>query len=154
MRGDRPVATSRATTVEDYLDELSPERRATVEAVREVILKHLPEGYEEGMEYGMIGYYVPLETYPKTYNKQPLGLAALAAQKNYFSLYLNNVYQDGDAADWFKDAYRASGKKLDMGKSCVRFKKLDDLLLGVVAEAIRRTPVDEFIAQYEASRTK
>ena len=148
------MATSKAKTVDAYLEELPPDRRATIEAVRDVIRENLPEGYEEGMEYGMIGYYVPLETYPKTYNKQPLGLASLAAQKNYYALYLNNVYQDGEAADWFKDAYRASGKKLDMGKSCVRFKKLEDLPLDVVAEAIRRTPVDEFIEQYEAARGK
>ena len=148
------MATSRAKTVEAYLDELPPDRRATVGAVREVIRENLPEGYEEGIEYGLIGYYIPLERYPKTYNKRPLGLAALAAQKNYFSLYLNNVYQDGEAAQWFKDAYRATGKKLDMGKSCVRFKKLDDLPLDLVAEAIRRTPVDELIEQYESSRRK
>ena len=148
------MATSKAKTVEAYLEELPPERRATVEAVREVIRRNLPQGYEEGVEYGMIGYYVPLERYPKTYNKQPLGLAALAAQKNYFSLYLNSVYQEGEAAEWFKDAYRATGKKLDMGKSCVRFKRLEDLPLDVVAEAIRRTPVDEFIEQYESSRRK
>ena len=148
------MATSKATTVEAYLDELPPDRRAAIEAVREVILEHLPQGYEEGMQYGMIGYYVPLVTYPETYNKRPLGLAALAAQKNYFSLYLNNVYQDGEAADWFKDAYRESGKKLDMGKSCVRFKRLDDLPLGVVGDAIARTPVTDLIAQYEASRRK
>ncbi len=146
--------TSKATTVEAYLDELPPDRRAAVEAVRNVILENLPAGYREGMEYGMIGYFVPLETFPDTYNKQPLGLAALAAQKNYFSLYLNNVYQDRDAADWFKDAYRASGKKLDMGKSCVRFKRLEDLPLDVIAEAVRRTPVDEFIEQYKAARPK
>jgi len=148
------MATSKAKTVDAYLDELPPERRATVEAVRHVILVNLPEGYEEGMAYGMIGYQVPLERYPETYNKQPLGLAALAAQKNYFSLYLNNVYQDAEAAAWFTDAYRATGKKFDMGKSCVRFKKLEDLLLDVVAEAIRRTPVDAFIEQYEAARRK
>ena len=145
------MATSKAKTVGAYLEELPPDRRATIEAVRDVIRENLPEGYEEGMAYGMIGYYVPLETYPKTYNEQPLGLASLAAQKNYYALYLNNVYQDGEAADWFKDAYRASGKKLDMGKSCVRFKSLDDVPLAVVGQAIKRMPVKKFIEFYETA---
>ena len=148
------MATSNATTVEAYLDELPPDSRAAIEAVREVILNRLPEGYEEGMQYGMIGYYIPLDTYPGTYNQQPLGLAALAAQKHYFALYLNNLYQDGEAADWFKDAYRATGKKLDMGKSCVRFRRLEDLPLEVIGRVLAGTPPGEFVAQYEASRRK
>jgi hypothetical protein len=121
--------------------------------VREVVLENLPEGYEEGMQYGMIGYYVPLERYPNTYNKQPLTVAALASQKNYMSLYLMGVYGDPRTREWFEERFAASGKKLNMGKSCVRFRKLDDLPLEVVGEAIARIPPNEFIEHYESSRT-
>ena len=148
------MATSKATTVDEYLDELPADRRDAVEAVRSVILEHLPMGYEETMQYGMIGYVVPLERYPVTYNGQPLGIAALASQKNYMSLYLMNVYGDPETERWFVEEYEASGKKLDMGKSCVRFKKLDDLPVDLVGKAIARTSVDEFIGMYEASRRK
>jgi hypothetical protein len=104
------------------------------------------------MQYGMIGYYVPLERFPDTYNGQPLGLAAMASQKGYMSLYLDTVYGDPETDLWFRERYAASGKKLDMGKSCVRFRKLDDLPLDLVAETIARTPVDRYIERYEAVR--
>jgi Domain of unknown function (DU1801) len=100
----------------------------------------------------MIGYYVPLERYPDTYNGQPLGVASLANQKNHMAMYLTGIYSDDAEASWFKDRWRSTGKKLDMGKSCVRFKRLDDVPLDVVAEAIARTSVDDFIASYERSR--
>ncbi len=147
---------SQATTVKDYLAELPKERRAELEVVRRVILKNLPKGYKEGMMYGMIGYFVPLKTYPKGYldNPQmPLGYVGLAAQKHYMALYLSNVYADKKAGEWFAKAYKASGKKLDMGKSCVRFKKLDDLPLDVIAQSIAMTPVEEHIAHYEKGRS-
>jgi uncharacterized protein YdhG (YjbR/CyaY superfamily) len=148
------MAQSKATTVDEYLAEQSPDRRLALEAIRRVILENLPRGYVETMQYGMIGYVVPLEKYPVTYNKQPLGVAALASQKNYLSLYLMNVYGDPETERWFVEEYQASGKKLDMGKSCVRFKKLEDLPLDLIGRAIARTSVDEFIGMYEAARRK
>ena len=146
------MATSNATTPEEMIAALPPDRREAMAKVREVIQANLPAGYEEGMLFGMIGWYVPLERFPDTYNKQPLGLAALANQKNYMALYLNNVYGDPETDRWFRERFAASGKKLDMGKSCVRFKKLDDLPLDVIAETIARTPVDKYIEGYESVR--
>ena len=105
-------------TVDEYLASLPPDRRRAVEAVRDVIRRNLPAGFEEGIGYGMIAWYVPLETYPDTYNGQPLGLAALASQKRYLSLYLNNVYGNPETERWFRDRWAETGKKLDMGKSC------------------------------------
>ena len=143
---------SDADSVQAYLAELPEDRREIVEAVRAVILEHLPTGFEEGMQYGMIGYYVPLERYPVTYNGQPLGVAALASQKRHLSLYLMGIYGDDGESSWFRERWAETGKKLDMGKSCVRFRRLDDLALDVVGEAIARTSVDDFIAVYERSR--
>ena len=146
------MARSEAKTVEEYLDELTDDRRETVEAVRDVVRANLPDGYEETVQFGMISYVVPLERYPKTYNRQALQYAALASQKNYVSLYLMNVYGNEETERWFVDRYRASGKRLDMGKSCVRFKSIDDLPLDLIGETIARTPVDDFIALYEKAR--
>jgi hypothetical protein len=143
---------SRASTVKDYLAELPLDRRELVEAVRKVILRNLDRDFEEGMQYGMIGYYVPHRVYPAGYHcdpKQPLTFAALASQKNYLSLYLMFAY--GDQENWFRKAWAKSGKKLNMGKCCVRFKKLDDLALDVIGEAIRRVSAKKHIAQYEAA---
>jgi hypothetical protein len=148
------VAQSTATTVEAYLDELPGDRRATVEAVRAVVLEHLPAGFEEGIQYGMIGYYVPLTRYPTTYNGEPLGIAALANQKRYISLYLMGIYANDADAWWFREQWTLSGKRLDMGKSCVRFKNLDDVPLDVVGAAIARVSVDDFIADYEQARAR
>lgn len=143
---------SDAATVDAYLAELPAERREAVGAVRSVILENLPAGFEEGMQYGMIGYHVPLERYSVTYNGQPLGLAALASQKRHLSLYLMGVYGDEAESSWFRERWTATGKKLDMGKSCVRFRRLEDVPLEVVGEAISRTSVDDFIALYERGR--
>jgi hypothetical protein len=142
---------SNASTVDDYLAELPDDRREAISAVREVIRESLPAGFEEGMQYGMIGYYVPLERYPDTYNGEPLGVAGLANQKRHLALYLMGVYAEEDDS-WFRERWQSTGKKLDMGKSCVRFRRLDDLPLDVVGEAIARTSVDAFIAAYERSR--
>ena len=147
------MAKSKAESVEEYLAELPEDRRAALATVRKVILENLPHGYEETMQYGMIGYVVPLERYPVTYNGQALSYAALASQKNYMSLYLMNIYGDKEAERWFVDRYHASGKRLDMGKSCVRFKKLEDLPIDLVADVIALTPVAQFLERYEASRT-
>jgi uncharacterized protein YdhG (YjbR/CyaY superfamily) len=145
------MAGSSAATVEEYLQELPPERREVVSAVRDVVLRNLPEGYRESMSFGMIGWGIPLERYPDTYNKQPLGYAALAAQKNYYALYLG-IYQDPQQEADFREAFAKAGKKLDMGKSCVRFRRLDDLPLDVIGRTIAGTPPEELIRQYEASR--
>ncbi len=143
---------SDAATVEEYLSELNDGRREAVAAVRSVILDNLPDGYQETMQYGMISYVVPLSVLADTYNGQPLMYIALAAQKQYMSLYLTNVYGDESVENWFKQRYLATGKKLNMGKSCVRFRKLDDLPLDLVAEVVARTPIDEFVNVYFASR--
>jgi hypothetical protein len=143
---------SDARHVDQYLAELPPDRRDAIGAVRATILDHLPAGFEEGMQFGMIGYYVPLGRYPDTYNGQPLGIAALASQKRHMALYLMGIYADDDEAAWFKERWTAAGKKLDMGKSCVRFKRLEDVPLDVVGDAIARVSVDDFIAAYERSR--
>ena len=142
---------SRASTLEEYLGELPEERRKAVEAVRRVILKNLPEGYEEVMNWGMITYQVPLETYPDTYNKKPLMYAALAAQKNHMAVYLTAIYMDEEAGRGFEAAYRATGKRYDVGKSCVRFKKLEDLPLELIGESIASLPVSEFVERVVAA---
>ena len=148
------MVKSDASTVESYLAELPAERREALEAVREVILANLPQGYEECMVFGMIGYVIPLSRYPKTYNNQPLALAALASQKRHMAVYLNNVYGDPETLEWFTSAYEASGKRLDMGKSCVRFTKLANLPLELIGETIARTSVDDFLSFYEDARSK
>jgi hypothetical protein len=144
---------SDAVTVEEYLSGLDDGRREAVGAVRRVILANLPDGYEEIMQYGMISYVVPLDVLADTYNGQPLMYIALASQKQYMSLYLTNVYGDESVEKWFKERYLATGKKLNMGKSCVRFRKLEDLPLELVAEVVARTPIDEFVTIYQASRS-
>jgi hypothetical protein len=148
------VVRNKANTAEEYLKALPEDRRDVVAAVRDVILANLPEGYEESVNWGMLSYEVPLSRYPDTYNDQPLQYAALASQKRYMSLYLNNVYGDPNTEAWFTEQYRATGKRLDMGKSCVRFRTLDDLPLELVGDVIARTPVDDFIARYEVSRRR
>lgn len=144
---------SKAASVREYLAELPADRRAAIEAVRAVVLNNLDADYEEGMQYGMIGYYVPHRVYPPGYHcdpKQPLPFVCLASQKNYMSLYLGCVYGDTPLARWFQAAWAKTGKKLYMGKSCIRFKKAEDLALDVIAETIRRIPACKFIAYYES----
>lgn len=146
---------SQATTVERYLAELPEDRRKILQAVRTVFLENLDGDYEEGMQYGMIGYYVPHRIYPAGYHcdpRQPLPFAGLASQKNHLSLYMMCVYGEGEMTEWFRDAWTKTGRKLDMGKACVRFKKLEDVALDVVAEAVRRMPAKKWIAAYEAVR--
>jgi hypothetical protein len=146
-----------ANNVDDYLAQLPPDRREALQAVRKVILSNLDKGYEEGMQYGMIGYYVPHSVFPPGYHcdpKQPLPFAGMASQKNHMSLYLMCIYgHDGSNPNtkWFQDAWKKTGKKLDMGKACVRFKRLEDVALDVIGEAIRRTPVPEYIHFYQDS---
>ena len=142
---------SKATTVSEYLKELPPERRKAIQAVRDVIVQNLPKGYEEIMNYGMIGYVIPHSIYPKGYHcdpSKPLPFASLASQKNYMSFYLMTLY--GQLEDWFRDEWKKTGKKLDMGKCCVRFKKLEDLPLDLIGRTIAMIPVDEYIAYYDS----
>ena len=148
------MAKSKAKTVDEYLAELPEDRRAEIAIVRKVILANLPDGYQEMMQFDMNGYVVPLERYPVTYNGQPLMFAALASQKNYMSLYLMNICSDEAVEKWFVEGYKASGKKLDIGKACVRFKSLQDLPIDLVGEAIALTPVAGFIERYELCRKR
>ena len=136
---------SQASTVKDYLAELPPDRREAIAAVRQTILANLPSGYEEVMNWGMITYQVPLEIHPDTYNKKPLMYAALANQKNHMAVYLSGIYMDEGLQQEFEVKYRATGKRYDVGKSCVRFRKLEDLPLELIAESIQALEMEEFI---------
>ena len=144
---------SDAKTVDEYLSELDNGRREAITAVRNVILDNLPAGYQEVMQYGMISYIIPLSVVGNTYNGQPLMYIALASQKQYMSLYLTSVYSDPAVAEWFTQRYLATGKKLNMGKSCVRFRKLEDLPLELVGEVAARTPIAQFVEMYGAPRS-
>jgi uncharacterized protein YdhG (YjbR/CyaY superfamily) len=145
---------SDATTVKDYLASLPDDRRAAISKVRAVIRKNLPKGIVETMNWGMISYEVPLSVVPDTYNGQPLAFAALASQKNYMSVYLMSIYARDEVRESFLAEYRASGKKLDMGKSCVRFKKIEDLPLDLIGRAVAQVSMEEYVAAYENSRAK
>ena len=146
------MVSSKATTVAQYLAELPPERRTEIERVRDAVNASLPDGYHEDIGFGMILWFVPLERYPDTYNKQPLGYAALAAQKNYNSLYLNCVYSSKESSERVQEAFAAAGIKPDMGKCCIRFKTADKLPLEAIKEEIASTSPDEFIRIYEEAR--
>lgn len=147
---------SKATTVQQYLNELPEDRRTALEAVRAVILENLDSDFEEGMQYGMIGYYVPHRVFPAGYHcdpKQPLPFAALASQKQHMSLYLMTVYASGEDEAWFREQWEKTGKKLDMGKSCVRFRKLEDVPLDVIGRAFKRVTARRHIQSYQAALT-
>lgn len=146
------MVRSRASTVADYLTELPPDRRSEIEAVRDLVNDALPAGYVEGMNWGMITWEVPLELSGPTYNGQSLAYAALAAQKHANSLYLNCVYASEDRTERLKAAANAEGKKLDMGKSCIRFKRADQLPLDVIRHEVASTSPEEFVAICEAAR--
>jgi hypothetical protein len=148
---------SKATTVEEYLASLPEDRRAAITAVRQVILANLEGGYEEGMQYGMIGYFIPHRIYPAGYHcdpKQPVPFAGLASQKNHMSLYLMGLYIGCDGGEatpivkWFTQAWTKGGRKLDMGRACVRFKTIDDVPLDVLGEAIARMPLQTYLDAY------
>lgn len=148
------MVRSSATTVEEYLEELPEDRRRAISTVRDVVRRNLPQGYRESINWGMISYEVPLERYPDTYNKQPLCIAGLAAQKNYNSLYLMSVYGDPEKEKRLKEAFRKAGKKPNMGKSCLRFRSPDDLPLAAIGEIIASTPPEALIAASQVSRAK
>jgi uncharacterized protein DUF1801 len=146
--------TNKASTVREYLQQLPPDRRATLKAVRAVVLKNLPKGYEEQIGWGAITYAIPLEKYPDTYNKQPLCYAALASAKNHCSIYLMGAYGDTKTRTWLEGEFKKRGKKLDIGKACLRFKTVDDLPLDVIGEAIAKIPPEKYIQIYEAAHKK
>lgn len=139
-------------TPETWLAALPEDRRAALGAVRDVINAHLPPGYVEGIQFGMLGWVVPLEVYPDTYNRQPLQLAAIASQKAHMSLYLMTVYGDPALEAWFRERWTADGRRLDMGRSCVRFKRLEDVPLDLVGELIARVSMDAYIAAVRAAQ--
>ena len=145
---------SSAATVQDYLAEMPDDRREAIEEVREAILENLPGGIEENMRWGMISYEVPLDRYPDTYNKKPLMYMALAAQKNHFAVYSSGVYMDPLGEPWLKSEFEKAGKKLDMGKSCIRFRELENLPLDVIGKVAAAHTVDEFIRSYEEGRKR
>lgn len=147
---------SKASTVAEYLESLPEDRREALEAVRKVVLENLDDDVEERMQYGMIGWSIPHRVFPDGYHadpEQPLPYAAIASQKNYLSLYLMTVYSaGGEDEKWFREEWSKSGKKLDMGKSCIRFRSADDLALDVIAGALRRTPPKKHIETYRKHR--
>jgi hypothetical protein len=144
---------SAANSVEEYLSELPLERKEALQMVRQVILKNLPAGYEEVMNWGMITYEVPLSVYPDTYNKKPLMYAALASQKDHMAVYLIGIYMDDQLRRDFEAKYHATGLRYDVGKSCVRFKKLDDLPLPLIGEAITAYGVNDFVDRWKQLRS-
>lgn len=146
------MVSSKAATVADYLAELQPDRRAEIEIVRDLVNAALPAGYAEIMSYGMIGWVIPLADYPGTYNGQPLAYAGLAAQKNGCSLYLNGVYASAERTERLREAAASAGKKLDMGKSCIRFKAADKLPLDAIRAEIASATPAQFIEITEAAR--
>jgi uncharacterized protein YdhG (YjbR/CyaY superfamily) len=145
---------SDAATVKEYLSELPDSRKDAIRTIRQIVLEHLPEGYEEVMNWGMITYQVPLEIYPDTYNRKPLMYAALASQKNHMALYLTGIYMSDEKRQEFEATYKSTGKPFDVGKSCVRFKKIEDLPLPLIGKVIASMGVDEFVAQVKEIRSK
>jgi uncharacterized protein YdhG (YjbR/CyaY superfamily) len=139
-----------AATVDEYLAKLPEDRRAVVSAVRKMVKRHLPKGYVERAAWGMLGYLVPIAKSGPTYNDQPLCYAGIAAQKHHYSLYLTAAYMDPALTKQLQDAFKAEGKKLDMGKSCVRFKSLDAIPLEALGSIVAAVPMKQFIERYQA----
>ncbi len=146
------MVSSAAQSPEAYLAELPAENKQEIAVVRDLVLAHLPAGYEEAMRWGMLSYEIPLSLYPHTYNGQPLNYIGLAAQKQKNSLYLMGVYADPAALQDLLEAYARSGLKADIGKSCLRFRTAQDLPLEKIGELIASMPPEKFIAMYEKSR--
>ena len=143
---------STAKTVDEYVEGLPEDRREAISAIRKVILENRPKAYEESMSYGMIGYVVPHSIYPKGYQcdpKLPLPFVNLGSQKNHMALYLMCIYGDAKTDQWFRKAWEKTGRKLDGGKGCIRFKRLEDVPLELVGQLIARTPVADYIARIE-----
>ena len=144
--------TTTATTVQDYLASLTPEQRSVIDPVRSLILSHLPSGFVETINWGMLSYEVPLEIYPHTYNKKPLNYIGLAVQKQYYSLYLMPAFMEKSVYQTLKNAFESAGKKLSLGKTCIRFKKVEDLPLDLIDSIIASHSVESFISAYEEAR--
>ncbi len=148
----------KATSAEDYISQVPEERRETLQKLRQVINDNLPEGFEEGIQYGMIGYYVPHSVYPDGYHcdpKTPLPFMSFASQKNSINLYHSGIYAKKELHDWWVNEYpKHSSRKLDMGKSCVRFKKIDDIPFDLIAELSTKMTCNEWIDLYEANIKK
>jgi hypothetical protein len=146
--------TSKAQSPEEYINEVPEERKGAIERLRAVILKNLPKGFEEGISYGMIGYYVPHSIYPNGYHcdtKLPLPFMSFASQKNSINFYHMGIYANKDLYDWFVSEYpKYSNMKLDMGKSCVRFKKIEDIPFELIGQLVQKTSVESWINTYEA----
>jgi hypothetical protein len=143
-----------ARTPAQYIAALPPERRPAIRRVRQVIRRHLPAGYRELVGFGMIMYSVPLSVLPDTYNGQPLCYAALAAQKRHNALYLMAAYGNPELNALLKDGFRRAGKRLDMGKACIRFQSPDDLPLEVVGDIVGLVPMKQYVETYRASRRR
>ncbi len=141
-------------TVAAYIKSLPPERAVVISEVRALVNKHIKPGFIETMRWGMISWEIPLDKYPNTYNKQPLNYIALAAQKNKNSLYLMSCYATKADGESFESAYRASGKRIDIGKSCVRFNKIEELPLPLIVKYIKKYSLKQFIQVYENSRKR
>jgi hypothetical protein len=144
---------SKVTTVDQYIDELPEDRKHAVTELRKVIKKNIPEGFQECMSYGMIGYVVPHSKYPAGYHcdpKLPLPFMNLASQKNFIAVYHMGIYADPKLLQWFTEAHaKASTKKLDMGKSCLRYKKPEDIPYKLIGELVSKITPDEWIEIYE-----
>ena len=145
---------SKAKTVKAYLFELPEDRREVISTVREIILKNLPKGYEESMNWGMISYEIPLSLFPNTYNKQPLMYAALASQKNHMSIYMCGVYSNKNQLKKLKDSFAKMCVKPNMGKSCIRFKDVNKLPLKTIGELIAEYSVKDYIENYKNCRNE
>ena len=142
------------TTVAGYLKELPADRRAEIEPVLQVMRSNMPKGYQEAMAYGMITWAVPLSIYPDTYNKQPLCYAGLVSNKSSLTLHLMPVYGSKPHLQKLKDGFKAAGKKLDIGKACIRFKRADDLALDAIGDVVASVPVDRFVMTAELARRR
>ena len=150
--------TSEAKNPDEYISSLPEERKMYMEKLRNVILKNLPKGFEEGMNYGMMGYYVPHAIYPKGYHckpSDPLPFMGFASQKNTINFYHMGIYANKDLYDWFVAEYpKYSSRKLDMGKSCIRFKKFDEIPFDLIGELVTKISVEDWIATYESAFLK
>ncbi|GAB5401055.1 MAG: DUF1801 domain-containing protein [Aureisphaera sp.] len=147
-----------ANTVAEYIEQLPEDRKGPVEKLRQIVKQNLPEGYEEGITYKMIGFYVPHSIYPDGYHcnpKDPLPFINIASQKNFVALYHSGIYAKKELLDWFVSEFPKHSKyKLDMGKSCVRFKKVDAIPYDLIAELCTKMSVKEWIGTYESARQK
>src|SRR5499427_8581783 len=144
---------SNVTTPAQYIASLPADRARTIATVRALVNKHIPRGYDECLVWGTIGWTIPLSRYPDTYNKQPICYVALSSQKNYCSLYLFGAYWSASQLEQLKAVFKAAGKKLDMGKSCVHFESPDDLPLEAIGKLISAISSEQWIEMYEQSRS-